>query len=47
VAHFLTQRAKPWFDEEVFWGMARLRGMESKASERYAEAFVARKLLLV
>src|SRR5262245_14333394 len=44
--HFVTQRAKHWFDEEVFWGMARLRGMECKAPERYAEAFVARKLRL-
>jgi LmbE family N-acetylglucosaminyl deacetylase len=44
--HFVTQRAKHWFDEEVFWGMARLRGMECKAPERYAEAFIARKLRL-
>lgn len=42
--HFGTQRSKHWFDKETFQGLARLRGMECRASERYAEAFVARKL---
>ena len=31
---------------ETFLGLARLRGMECRAQERYAEAFVARKLSL-
>lgn len=44
--HFGTQRAKDWFDEETFLGLARLRGMECRASENYAEAFTVRKLLL-
>ncbi|NWF85059.1 MAG: PIG-L family deacetylase [Bryobacteraceae bacterium] len=44
--HFATQRSKAWFDEEVFRGLARLRGMECTAPERYAEAFVGRKLAL-
>jgi LmbE family N-acetylglucosaminyl deacetylase len=44
--HFGTQRSKAWFDDEVFRGLARLRGMECVAPERYAEAFVARKLAL-
>lgn len=45
-AHFGTQRSKPWFDAETFRGLARLRGMECRAPERYAEAFVARKARL-
>lgn len=46
VAHFGSQRSKQWFDAETFLGLARLRGMECRAQERYAEAFVARKLSL-
>jgi LmbE family N-acetylglucosaminyl deacetylase len=42
-SHFGTQRSKQWFDAETFLGLARLRGMECRAPERYAEAFVARK----
>jgi hypothetical protein len=45
-AHFGSQRSKPWFDAETFRGLARLRGMECRAPERYAEAFVARKARL-
>jgi LmbE family N-acetylglucosaminyl deacetylase len=44
--HFGTQRPKDWFDAETFRGLARLRGMECRAPERYAEAFVARKVTL-
>lgn len=44
--HFATQRSKDWFDPETFRGLARLRGMECRAPERYAEAFHARKLLV-
>ena len=46
LAHFGTQRSKDWFDAETFRGLARLRGMECRAPERYAEAFEVRKLLL-
>ncbi len=42
--HFGTQRSKHWFDAETFNGLARLRGLECRAPERYAEAFFARKL---
>jgi LmbE family N-acetylglucosaminyl deacetylase len=45
--HFGSQRSKQWFDSELFLGLARLRGMECRASERYAEAFFARKLTVV
>jgi len=43
--HFGSQRSKAWFDDETFRGLARLRGVECRA--RYAEAFYARKLLLL
>jgi LmbE family N-acetylglucosaminyl deacetylase len=46
LAHFGTQRSKDWFDDETFRGLARLRGMECRASEHYAEAFVLRKATL-
>jgi LmbE family N-acetylglucosaminyl deacetylase len=45
--HFGSQRSKQWFDAETFMGLARVRGMECRAPERYAEAFFARKLVLV
>jgi LmbE family N-acetylglucosaminyl deacetylase len=44
--HFGSQRSKDWFDAETFRGLARLRGMECRAPERYAEAFVLRKARL-
>jgi LmbE family N-acetylglucosaminyl deacetylase len=46
ISHFGSQRSKQWFDAETFRGLARLRGMECRAQERYAEAFVARKISL-
>jgi len=39
-----SQRHRDWWDAEVFLGLMRLRGMESRST--YAEAFVARKVLL-
>lgn len=44
--HFGSQRSKDWFDLDTFSGLARLRGMECRAPERYAEAFFANKLVL-
>ena len=46
ITHFGSQRSKQWFDAETFRGLARLRGMECRAPERYAEAFFAHKLAL-
>lgn len=43
---FPTQRAKDWFEPETFRGLARLRGMECRAPEGYAEGFVLRKAIL-
>lgn len=47
MTHFGSQRSKQWFDDETFRGLARIRGMECRAPERYAEAFFARKVALV
>jgi LmbE family N-acetylglucosaminyl deacetylase len=41
---FPSQSDKHWFDEETFRGLMRIRGLESNA--RYAEAFIARKLVV-
>jgi len=46
LAEYRTQRDKSWFEPETFRSLARLRGMEAAAPERYAEAFHARKLVL-
>lgn len=46
LTHFGTQRSKDWFDAEIFRGLARLRGMECRAPEGYAEAFFMRKARL-
>ena len=45
--HFATQRSKQWFDADTFQGLARLRGMECRAPERFAEGFFARKMLML
>jgi LmbE family N-acetylglucosaminyl deacetylase len=45
IHHFGSQRSKHWFDAETFGGLARLRGMECRAPERYAEAFYAHKFV--
>lgn len=42
---FGSQRGRDWWDDEVFLGLARLRGMECRA--RYAEAFTCTKSLIV
>jgi len=44
--HFDTQRSKDWFDPDTFRALARLRGMEARAPERVAEAFVLSKAVL-
>lgn len=42
--HYPSQRHRPWYDREVFLGLARIRGIECHA--RYAEAFHVNKLTL-
>ena len=46
LAHFGSQRSKDWFEPETFRALARLRGLECRASDRCAEAFFTRKALL-
>jgi LmbE family N-acetylglucosaminyl deacetylase len=46
MAHFGSQRSKQWFEPETFRALARLRGMECRAPEGYAEAYFGRKLNL-
>lgn len=43
---FLSQRQKQWFDEELFMGLMRLRGVEANSPTRYAEGFHVRKATL-
>jgi LmbE family N-acetylglucosaminyl deacetylase len=42
--YFPSQASREWWDDEVFLGLARLRGMESRS--RYAEAFYSAKAVL-
>ena len=46
VEAFASQRPKDWFDEELFLGLMRVRGMEVRSPSGYAEAFTCRKLSL-
>lgn len=46
LAGFASQRSKDWFDPEVFRGLARLRGMECRAPDGFAEGFYLRKASL-
>jgi LmbE family N-acetylglucosaminyl deacetylase len=41
--HFGTQSDKVWFTEDTFSSILRMRGIESNAPDRYAEAFYCRK----
>jgi LmbE family N-acetylglucosaminyl deacetylase len=43
---FGTQRDKHWFSESTFMALMRLRGMECRAADGYAEAFYARKVVI-
>jgi LmbE family N-acetylglucosaminyl deacetylase len=41
---FPSQRSRDWWDDEVFLGLARLRGMECRST--YAEAFTCAKAVI-
>jgi LmbE family N-acetylglucosaminyl deacetylase len=43
---FPSQHEKPWFTEDLFTGLMRIRGMESGSPSGLAEGFYARKLAL-
>ena len=42
---YKTQRIKNWFSDDTFLSMLRIRGVESNAPEKYAEAFYSRKMV--
>ena len=44
---FKTQKSKQWFSEDTFMALLRLRGIESNAPGKYAEAFYCHKMLLL
>ena len=46
IEHFGTQADKVWFTEDTFFSILRMRGIESNAPDRYAEAFYCRKAVL-
>jgi LmbE family N-acetylglucosaminyl deacetylase len=46
LAGFPSQRGRDWFTEDALRALLRLRGVESKAEDGYAEAFYARKIAL-
>jgi LmbE family N-acetylglucosaminyl deacetylase len=43
---FQSQRSKRWFQEDTFFSLMRLRGMECNAPSGHAEAFYCRKAVL-
>ena len=43
---FQSQRSKHWFQEDTFFSLMRLRGMECNAPSGHAEAFYCHKLVL-
>jgi LmbE family N-acetylglucosaminyl deacetylase len=43
--NFQSQRSHQWFTAETFRAILRLRGVESNAPEKYAEAFYCRKMV--
>jgi LmbE family N-acetylglucosaminyl deacetylase len=44
--HFTSQADKPWFDDQAFLGLMRLRGVECRATSGLAEAFHGRRVVL-
>ena len=42
---FPSQMGKPWYTDDTFRALLRLRGLECHAPERFAEGFYARKLV--
>lgn len=41
-----SQQSKPWFSEDLFMSMMRIRGMESNSPDGLAEGFYGRKTVL-
>jgi LmbE family N-acetylglucosaminyl deacetylase len=45
-AAFPSQRGRGWFSEDTFRAILRLRGIECRAADGLAEAFICRKLVV-
>lgn len=45
IGSFRTQKDNRWFTEDTFKSILRIRGIESNAPEKYAEAFHCRKMV--
>ena len=43
--YYTSQLDKKWFTQDTFWSILRLRGIESNAPGKYAEAFYCRKMI--
>ena len=43
---FKSQKNRDWFTPDAFLSILRIRGIESKAPEKYAEGFYCKKLVL-
>jgi LmbE family N-acetylglucosaminyl deacetylase len=46
IANYPTQHEKGWFNDQTFWSLLRLRGIEAGSSSSFAEAFHCRKMIL-
>jgi LmbE family N-acetylglucosaminyl deacetylase len=44
--YFKSQQKKQWFGKETFEALMRLRGVESNAAQKHAEAYYCRKMVL-
>src|SRR5262245_55496934 len=42
---FKSQQGRQWFTEDTFLSLLRIRGVESNAQEKYAEAYYCRKIV--
>ncbi len=42
---FKTQKSRDWFTPDTFFSMLRIRGVESRSPEKFAEGFYCRKLV--
>jgi len=45
ISSFESQKEKSWFTEDTFRSLLRIRGIESNASQLYAEGFHCRKII--
>ena len=46
VESFQSVLGKPWFTEDAFWALLRIRGVECKSSSKFAEGLYCRKMIL-